>query len=43
MKKNLPVTDNEIELSDSHAIISTTDLKGAITHINKDFLDISGF
>ncbi|MCW8901419.1 MAG: methyl-accepting chemotaxis protein [Gammaproteobacteria bacterium] len=43
MKKNLPVTDNEISLSEEQTIISTTDLKGAITFINKDFLDISGF
>jgi len=43
MKKNLPVSDNEITLTDNQTIISTTDLKGAITSINKDFLDISGF
>ena len=43
MKKNLPITDNEIEISESQTLISTTDLKGAITYINKDFLDISGF
>lgn len=27
----------------SSAIVSTTDLKGALTYINQDFLDISGF
>ena len=43
MKKNLPVTDNEVALSDDTVITSTTDAKGAITYINQDFLDISGF
>lgn len=43
MKKNLPVTDKEVVLTGKQTIISTTDLKGAITSINKDFIDISGF
>ena len=43
MKKNLPITDNEVTFDASVAITSTTDLKGALTYINKDFLDISGF
>lgn len=43
MKKNLPITDNEVTFDSSVAITSTTDLKGALTYINKDFLDISGF
>jgi methyl-accepting chemotaxis protein len=43
MRTNLPVTSNEIQLSDKTLIVSKTDLKGRITYINKDFLDISGF
>ena len=43
MKKNLPVTDNEIELTSSDVIISATDLKGAITSTNDTFKEISGF
>ena len=43
MKINLPVTQNEVELRDDTLIVSRTDLKGQITYINKDFLDISGF
>ncbi len=43
MKKNLPVTNNEVELTDREVITSTTDLKGAVTYVNQDFLDISGF
>ena len=43
MKINLPVTNNEIELRDDQFIVSKTDLKGLITYVNQDFLDISGF
>ncbi|GAB1394060.1 hypothetical protein MASR1M60_22240 [Rhodocyclaceae bacterium] len=43
MRINQPVTDNEVKLTDSHLIVSKTDLKGRITYINQDFLDISGF
>jgi len=43
MKKNLPITDNERVLEDHERIISSTNLKGAIEHVNEDFLNISGF
>ena len=43
MRSNLPVTDKEIPLSPDTLIVSKTDLKGQITYINRDFLDISGF
>lgn len=43
MKINLPVTSNEIELEARHLIVSKTDLKGQITYVNKDFIEISGF
>lgn len=43
MRTNLPVSQNEVQLSDSTLIVSKTNLKGQITYINKDFLDISGF
>jgi aerotaxis receptor len=43
MKKNQPVTQREVEVEDTHTILSTTDLKGAISYINSDFIDISGF
>lgn len=42
MKKNLPVTNNEVILNDE-IITSTTDLKGAVSSVNQDFLKISGF
>src|SRR3989338_472054 len=43
MRSNLPVTQNEVVLRDDQVIVSRTDLKGQITYINRDFLDISGF
>lgn len=43
MRNNLPVTNVEIQLDEHTLIVSKTDLKGQITYINKDFLDISGF
>ena len=43
MRNNQPVTQNEILLDAQSLIVSKTDLKGMITFINKDFIDISGF
>ena len=43
MKKNLPITDNERVVESHERIISSTNLKGAIEHVNQDFLNISGF
>ncbi|MDH5182599.1 MAG: methyl-accepting chemotaxis protein [Gammaproteobacteria bacterium] len=43
MKKNLPVTGKENNWDPSRVIISATDAKGIITHVNQDFCDISGF
>ncbi|MEH6648850.1 MAG: PAS domain-containing methyl-accepting chemotaxis protein [Motiliproteus sp.] len=43
MKKNLPVTQRELDYPSNYNILSTTDLKGAITYINQDFLDVAGF
>ena len=43
MRTNLPVTNKEIMLEDRQSIVSKTDLKGRITYVNQDFLDISGF
>src|SRR5690554_4286316 len=43
MKKNLPITDREVEFPDNTNILSTTDLKGQITYVNQDFIKICGF
>ena len=37
MKINMPITTNEYVLTDADTIVSTTDLKGAITTVNRDF------
>ena len=43
MKMNLPVTSNEKILNDNALIVTKTDLKGIITYVNRDFIDISGY
>jgi aerotaxis receptor len=43
VKKNFPVTGKENDWDPKKVIISATDLKGIITHVNPDFCDISGF
>ncbi|WP_207060771.1 PAS domain-containing methyl-accepting chemotaxis protein [Motiliproteus sp. SC1-56] len=43
MKKNLPVTNRELDYPAHYNILSTTDLKGAITYINQEFVEVSGF
>lgn len=43
MKQNLPVTNNEVKLTDNDYIISATDAKGIITRVNDVFTRISGF
>ncbi len=43
MRTNLPVTNNEVEISDQKSIVSKTDLKGRITYVNPYFIEVSGF
>ncbi|RIX41188.1 MAG: PAS domain S-box protein [Rhodocyclales bacterium GT-UBC] len=43
MRTNLPVTDKEVQLRSDTLIVSKTDLKGRITYINRDFVEVSGF
>jgi len=43
MKINQPVTDKEVHFRDGQFIVSTTNLKGIITSVNRDFIEISGF
>lgn len=43
MKVNMPVTSNEVFMTEGKPIISKTNLKGQITSINRTFLEISGF
>ncbi|SFI16228.1 methyl-accepting chemotaxis sensory transducer with Pas/Pac sensor [Pseudomonas guineae] len=43
MKINLPVSQREVDVPVHANILSTTDLKGAISYTNPDFIAISGF
>ncbi|MFQ5487369.1 MAG: methyl-accepting chemotaxis protein [Gammaproteobacteria bacterium] len=43
MKTNLPVSNREKQLDEQDVIVSTTDLKGAVTYANETFIRISGF
>src|SRR5690606_8073347 len=43
MRKNLPVTQKEIQLRDEQRLITATDRNGVITYCNDAFADISGF
>ena len=43
MKINMPVTQVETPFTEEARIVSKTDLKGRITFVNADFIDISGF
>lgn len=43
MKKNLPVTDIEVEVPVRSTIVSKTDLRGRITYANDAFVSVSGF
>ncbi len=43
MKINLPVSDVEVKVQPHHVIVSKTDLKGLITYVNRDFIEVSGF
>ncbi len=43
MRTNLPVTDNERTFPQGERLVSTTDLKGRITHCNEAFMAVSGY
>jgi aerotaxis receptor len=43
VKKNLPVTQQEIPFIKGKYIVSKTDLKGSITYANDAFIEMSGF
>ncbi len=43
MRKNLPVTQKEIDYPAHYNILSTTDARGILTYCNEDFIEVSGF
>jgi methyl-accepting chemotaxis protein len=43
MRTNLPVSGQEYLLPEGMQIVSSTDLRGIITHVNPDFVEASGY
>lgn len=43
MRKNEPITTEEIEVPDGEPLVSRTDPTGSITFVNKLFVETSGF
>ncbi|MBP2227646.1 methyl-accepting chemotaxis protein/aerotaxis receptor [Azospirillum agricola] len=43
MRRNLPVTNSEVDFPADTLLVSRTDTKGRITFVNKAFVEISGF
>jgi len=43
MRNNQPVTGREVDVANSQAIVSQTDLDGNITYVNPYLIDISGY
>ncbi|RHX87731.1 methyl-accepting chemotaxis protein [Leptospira stimsonii] len=43
MRKNLPVTNREIQIPPNAVLISRTDTKGRISYVSQDFANVSGF
>ncbi|QCO35833.1 methyl-accepting chemotaxis protein [Leptospira interrogans] len=43
MRKNLPITSQEITIPINSVLISRTDMKGRISYVSQDFANISGF
>jgi PAS domain S-box-containing protein len=43
MKKNLPVTQHEIDYASTKTFVTKTDIKGMITYANDSFVEVSGF
>ncbi len=43
MKKNLPVTQTEVDYPETTNLLSTTNIRGIISYCNDDFIKVSGF
>jgi aerotaxis receptor len=43
MRNTGPITNREFILADDTSIVSKTDIRGNITYVNQDFIDVSGY
>ena len=43
MRRNLPVTDREVEVQEDRPLISATNDRGVIEYVNDAFLEVSGY
>ncbi|MGD8430446.1 MAG: PAS domain-containing protein, partial [Ectothiorhodospiraceae bacterium] len=43
MRRNEPVSQRAVPVGTNANILSTTDQRGWISHVNQDFIDISGY
>ena len=43
MKTSIILTQHEREINESVSIVLKTDLEGKITHVNRDFIEVTGF
>ena len=43
MKTNMPITNHEVVMKPGAILVTRTDLKGLITFVNDDFIDVSGY
>lgn len=43
MRKNLPITDKEVQVGPGEQLVTRTDLKGRIVYANAAFIRVSGF
>lgn len=43
MKTNMPITNREVMMKPGTILVTRTDLKGLITFVNDDFVEISGY
>ncbi len=43
MRRGQEIVNQEVTYSDNQELVSTTDLRGVITYVNKEFCTIAGY